>query len=121
LIIATLFICNRTIENAAAEKLYTQVQFIPANKVGLLLGTSKHLANGATNPYYAYRIKAALELLKANKIKYIIVSGDNSIKDYNEPKQMQKDLIAAGIDSARIYLDYAGFRTFDSMVRLKEV
>lgn len=114
-------ICNGLIEKEAEGKIFAEVQSVPYNKVGLLLGTSKYLSTGQINYYYAYRIKAAIELLKANKIKYIIVSGDNMHKSYNEPKQMQSDLVAAGIDSTRIFLDYAGFRTFDSMVRLKKV
>lgn len=121
LLFATIIICNKIIDNAAKDKLYNQVQIIPHNKVGLLLGTAKYIDGGYINPYYEYRIKAAVQLMKAGKINYIIVSGDNSRSSYNEPKQMQSDLMAAGIDSSFIYLDYAGFRTFDSMIRLKEV
>jgi len=119
--IATIYWCNRKIEYTADKKLYTNTDSIPYNKTGLLLGTSKYLANGRENPFFYYRIRAAANLIKAGKIKYIIVSGDNSRKEYDEPTQMRADLIAAGIDSTIIYLDYAGFRTFDSMVRLKEI
>ena len=55
------------------------------------------------------------------KIKYIIVSGDNSTKEYNEPFNMQKDLIEKGVNSEDIFLDYAGFRTLDSVIRSKEI
>ncbi len=120
LIILSLYFCNRIINNAARGKLFVDVTTIPYNKTGILLGTSKYIA-GHTNPYYQYRIDAALQLIKAGKIKYIVVSGDNSHVNYNEPRQMQEDLMKAGIDSANIYLDYAGFRTFDSVVRLKEI
>ena len=116
-----IFWCNSIITNTAKGKLFTDVAAIPFNKVGLLLGTSKHLGNGVANPYFTYRIKAAASLLKAGKIKYLVISGDNSHKEYNEPEDMRKDLMAAGIDSSVIFLDYAGFRTFDSMVRLKEI
>ena len=119
--VLTIVICNRVIENAASGKLYSDTESIPFNKVGLLLGTSKYLKHGAVNPYYYFRIEAAVKLLKAGKIRYIIVSGDNGHQEYNEPVQMQTDLIKAGIDSSVIYLDYAGFRTFDSIVRLKEI
>ena len=118
---AVVYWCNYTIEDTANGKLYSDAQTIPYNKTGLLLGTSKYLANGNANPFFYYRIEAAVQLIKAGKIKYIIVSGDNSRKDYDEPTQMRADLMAAGIDSTIIYLDYAGFRTFDSMVRLKEI
>ncbi len=117
----TTFLCNKAVVTEAQGKLFSDTQTVPYHKVGLLLGTSRSLANGHDNPFYAYRIKAAVQLLKAGKIKYIIVSGDNSVVGYNEPEQMRQDLEKEGIDSAVIYLDYAGFRTFDSMVRLKEI
>jgi SanA protein len=119
-LIAT-FICNKIIKNYAIGKLYTDVKTIPYNRVGLLLGTNKYIANGRDNPYYYYRIKAAVELIKQGRIKYIIASGDNGEADYNEPWAMRKDLIKAGVDSSIIFLDYAGFRTFDSIVRLKDI
>lgn len=97
------------------------METLPYNKVGLLLGTSKYLSDGRINLYYQYRIDAALQLYKAGKIKYIVVSGDNSRVTYNEPQTMYEDLIRAGVDSTHIYLDYAGFRTFDSIIRLREI
>lgn len=60
-------------------------------------------------------------MVKAGKVKYIIASGDNSTRQYNEPQEMKEDLIKAGVHPSRIYLDYAGFRTFDSIVRLHEI
>ena len=124
-IIATLLLitwfCNKAITDAAKNKLYTDLQNIPYNRVGLLLGTSKSGRFGHDNLYYNYRIEAAANLVKNKKIKYLIISGDNSTKNYNEPETMRSDLIHAGIDSSIIYLDYAGFRTFDSIKRLKEI
>ncbi|OQP58230.1 protein SanA [Niastella vici] len=117
----TVFLCNYIIRSTAKDKLYTDVKTIPYNKVGLLLGTSKRLNSGYANLYYDYRIEAATRLLKEGKIKYLIISGDNSRKEYSEPEDMRADLMAAGIDSSVIFLDYAGFRTFDSIVRLKEI
>ena len=101
--------------------MFTDAKTIPYNKVGLLLGTSKRLKSGYQNLYYNYRIEAATQLLKEGRIKYLVISGDNSRKEYSEPEDMRADLIAAGIDSTVIFLDYAGFRTFDSVVRLKEI
>jgi len=116
-----LFYANHKIESNAEGKTYIMVKDVPHFKVGLLLGTSKMTKGGALNIYYTKRIKAAAKLFQANKIDYIIISGDNSKKTYDEPTDMKNDLIAAGIDSNKIYLDYAGFRTFDSIVRCKEV
>jgi SanA protein len=117
----TILYCDRQVKASAVGKTFSNIDSIPYNHVGLLLGTGKYLDNGALNPYYSYRIIAATQLLKAGKVDYLIISGDNSRKDYNEPETMRADLVAAGIDSAHIYLDYAGFRTFDSMIRLREI
>ena len=119
--LVTTYACNKVIANNAKGKLYTDVKKIPYNKVGLLLGTSKLGRRGRNNPYYDNRIEAAAALIKEGKIKYLIISGDNGRQEYNEPEDMRSDLIKAGIDSTIIYLDYAGFRTFDSIVRLKEI
>jgi SanA protein len=116
-----LITCNRVIQHAALGQLYNDVDSIPYRRTGLLLGTSKYTDGNYLNPFYKYRIEAAAALIKSGKITYIIVSGDNSRKDYNEPTEMRDDLIAAGVDSTHIYMDDAGFRTFDSMVRAKEI
>ena len=67
------------ISKAAQGKTFSDVNAVPFNKTGLLLGTSKYAASGGHNLYYGYRIDAAVALFKAGKIKYIVVSGDNSI------------------------------------------
>jgi SanA protein len=121
IVLMCIYLCNRIIENTAKGKLYSNVREIPFNKVGILLGTSKYLASGEINAYYSYRIDAAASLIKTGKIRYIIVSGNNNGNGYNEPAQMKADLIEAGIDTSIIFPDYAGFRTFDSMIRLKEI
>jgi SanA protein len=116
----TIYVCNKIIVSSAKGKLYDDTKTIPFNKVGLLLGTSKFV-NKHINPFYSYRIQAAAALIKEHRIKYLIISGDNGSKNYNEPERMREDLITDGIDSTIIYLDYAGFRTFDSIKRLKEI
>ena len=119
--VTCIFICNRIINRNSEQKLYTEVSLIPNNNVGLLLGTSPKLKNGKNNLYFDYRITATEELYKAGKIKYILISGDNCKESYNEPEEMKKALMEEGIPEEVIYLDYAGFRTLDSVVRAKEI
>lgn len=121
LCISSIIVCNRKIKTYTASKIYTEVGTIPMNRVGLLLGTSPKLKNGNNNLYFDYRILAAIELYKAGKIKYILISGDNRREEYNEPEEMKKALMQKGVPEKFIYLDYAGFRTLDSVVRAKEV
>ena len=80
LLLITWF-CNKAITNAAKNKLYTDLQNVPYNRVGLLPGTSKSGRFGHNNLYYDYRIEAAANLIKNKKIKYLIISGDNSRKE----------------------------------------
>ncbi|MCL4146608.1 UNVERIFIED_CONTAM: hypothetical protein GTU68_063456 [Idotea baltica] len=101
--------------------VYDDISAIPKNKVGLVLGTGKYAASGNINLFYKYRVDAAVKLYKAGKVQYILVSGDNSRKDYDEPTDFKNDLITRGIPANRIFLDYAGFRTLDSVVRAKEI
>lgn len=86
-----------------------------------MLGTSNKLTTGEDNPFFKDRMKTAVDLYEAGKVKYILVSGDNRSKYYNEPLKMQKALIERGIPENVITLDYAGLRTLDSIVRCKEV
>lgn len=97
------------------------VNKVPKKKVALVLGTSQFLRNGSTNLYFKFRIDAVMDLWKKGKVQYILVSGDNGRKEYDEPTAMRDALIKRGVPSNRIVLDYAGFRTLDSMVRAKKV
>ncbi|MDO6818671.1 vancomycin high temperature exclusion protein [Zobellia sp. 1_MG-2023] len=123
IIVLFLFIllCDYIISSSAEGKTFSDSNEITKNRVGLVLGTSKKLIGGLPNPYYTYRIKATVELYNAQKIDFVLVSGDNGTRYYNEPNTFKKDLIANGIPPEKIFLDFAGFRTLDSMVRAKEV
>ncbi len=118
--IFTLF-CNWRVRHATSPYLFQSAAQTPHNKVGLVLGTSKKLSNGMPNQYFYNRIKAAVELYESGKIDRIIISGDNSTKYYNEPQDMKEALMEHGIPENRIYQDYAGFRTLDSVIRCKEI
>ena len=112
---------NVRVEQAAKEHIYSDVDSIPYNKVALLLGTNPLNKWGRANSYFTNRINTAAELYHAGKVDFIIASGDNHIKEYDEPTAMRDSLIAHGVPEERIILDFAGFRTLDSVVRAKEV
>ena len=112
---------NYSIKEDSAAFVSYNITDVPEAKTALLLGTGKVLSNGMPNAYFDNRIKAATDLYKSGKIQYIIVSGDNSTKDYNEPEDMQLALVQQGIPQDKIILDHAGFRTLDSVVRAKDI
>lgn len=110
-------VANVAVVRASQGRMYRNVGEIPANRVGLLLGTSQYGVDGHPNPFFANRIRATAELYRAGKIEFVIASGDNEHLSYNEPLQMKKALMAEGISEEAIVLDFAGFRTLDSVVR----
>jgi SanA protein len=112
---------NQTCKRAAAGRIFTSVENIPANDVGLVLGASKLTKHGKPNLHFNQRIAAAAALYQAGKVRHLLVSGDNHIASYNEPDDMRGALVAAGVPGVAITCDYAGFRTLDSVVRAKEV
>lgn len=116
---STDYIVSRTTE----KQLFTNIDSIPKNKVGLLLGTAKYKdkSRQIINPYYQNRIDAAVALYMAGKIDFIIVSGDNSTAYYNEPALMKADLMAKGVPEKKIYMDNAGLRTLDSILRCRDI
>lgn len=118
---STLLLCNYWVEKQAQGLTYDNIQEIPNNPTGLVLGTSKKVRGGNENLYFKHRMEAAADLFNAGKIKFIIVSGDNKLMEYNETRDMRKALIAMGIPEDRIIEDFAGFRTLDSVLRAKEV
>lgn len=120
-LVAVVFVTDAWVNRSTRSQVYDDIQAIPHNKVGLVLGTSKVLKGGHINPYYQYRINAAITLFKAGKVDFLLVSGDNGREEYDETSAMQADLIAGGIPKEKIFMDYAGFRTLDSILRCKEV
>jgi len=117
----SLVLISDHVVSKEAVHCYAEINDVTPAKVGLVLGTSKYVKSGNINQYYQFRINATLELFKERKIEYILVSGDNSTTAYDEPNMFKNDLIKLGVPAERIVLDYAGFRTLDSVVRAKEV
>lgn len=93
----------------------------PNNNVALVLGTSKKTSDGKPNRFFVERMQTAAALHSVEKIKHILVSGDNRTKYYNEPRDMLQALGDLNIPVEDVSLDFAGLRTFDSVVRCNQV
>lgn len=116
-----LIVSNSWINRSTMSQLYSESRDIPARKVGLVLGASKSTVLGTNNMYFTYRMQAAYELYRTGKVQYLLLSGDNHTEGYDEPSDMREALMQLGVPDSCIVLDYAGFRTLDSVVRCREV
>ncbi|GLV81433.1 membrane protein [Streptomyces lavendulae subsp. lavendulae] len=103
---------------SAADRLRTTAR-APAAEVAVVFGAG--LWNGRPTPYLANRLDAAVELYRAGKVKVVLVTGDNSRREYDEPDAMRTYLTAHGVPDGRVVSDYAGFDTWDSCVRAREI
>lgn len=119
--LAAIFGADIVCRNAAARRIFHSTQTIPANDVGLVLGTGKLTGRGNPNLHFTQRIAAAVELFQSGKVRHLLVSGDNHVQGYDEPTDMRDALVAAGVPTNAITCDYAGFRTLDSIVRADTV
>ncbi|MEV7343902.1 ElyC/SanA/YdcF family protein [Streptomyces sp. NPDC093544] len=91
----------------------------PHAEVAVVFGAG--LWNGEPSPYLANRLDAAAELYRAGRVEVVLVTGDNSREDYDEPDAMRTYLSEHGVPDGHIVSDYAGFDTWDSCVRAKKI
>ncbi len=121
-IICTLLIIVGVYEHVswgAHSRVYDQVGLVPNDSIGLLLGTSRLLNNGDTNLFYSHRCDAAFKLFKLGKIKKLVISGDSSNPNYDEPEWMRLELLRMGMPDSLMVLDKHGFSTMESLLFCK--
>lgn len=106
----------------SSNHIYSSTEEFETFEVALVLGTSRTTAGGKyQNQFFNNRINAAVELYEKSKVNCILISGDNSEKYYNEPQDMKSALIEKGIPADIIYLDFAGFSTYESVYRAQAI
>jgi vancomycin permeability regulator SanA len=92
---------------------------VPRTDIAVVFGAG--LWDGEPSPYLAHRLDAAAKLYREGRIRVVLVTGDNSREDYDEPDAMRAYLTRRGVPDTRIVSDYAGFDTWDSCVRAKKI
>lgn len=103
----------------AAPYTYASLDGVPDAEVAVVLGAS--VIAGKPSPVLAARADDAIALYKAHKVAKILVTGDNGALSHDEVTPVRKYLLDAGVAPADIFLDHAGFDTYDSMYRAKAV
>lgn len=112
---------NIWVWSSTRSLVFDDLAYLPVHDVGVVLGTSPFTHTGRRNILFMHRIKAAAQLYHAGKIRHVLVSGANPSMAYNEPRKMYQALRQEGVPDAAITLDFAGFRTLDSIVRARRI
>ena len=116
-----VLLSNRWVVNSTNAYLYTSWSLLPENDVGLVLGTSPYRSDGKSSAEFYGRVRAAADLYQFGKVKRLIVSGANPDSTYNEPRAMLRELVRLGVPEKDVTMDFAGFRTLDSITRAQVV
>lgn len=93
---------------------------VPVCDAVMVLGASVY-SNGTPTPVLEDRLRYAYELYVNKKAKKILVSGDHGTADYDEVNTMRDYLMKLGVSKEDIFMDHAGFDTYDSMYRAKSI
>jgi SanA protein len=112
---------NLWVLTATQERIEEDLLLCADEPVGIVFGTSYWSRGGGSNPYYVARLGAAARLLRMDRVEHLLLSGDNRTRYYNEPVTMWRDLREVNVADADMTLDYAGFSTFDTLVRARKV
>lgn len=108
------------IDISTARFIYGFKETPPKAQVALVLGASV-ASNGTLSPVMKERADRAATLYESGVVSKILVTGDNSTLQYDEVYPVGKYLLALGIPQQDIFLDYAGFDTYSSMYRARDV
>lgn len=96
-----------------------EVTEVPEKGVGMVLGAKAD--PGRPSAFLSARLDLAIDAYHAGKIRAILVSGDGLPRSNNEPLVMKEYLVHRGVPAERIVEDPAGFDTYDSCVRARDV
>ncbi|MEB3881961.1 ElyC/SanA/YdcF family protein [Lyngbya sp. CCY1209] len=118
--ILTPFALNLYINFATQSRRYTEITEVPEEPVAVVFGAGVW-EDGSPTPMLADRIQGAIDLYQMGRVQKILMTGDNATPEYNEVVAMQQYAIAQGVPAEVIRLDYAGFSTYESCYRAREI
>jgi SanA protein len=118
-LILFVFGLNAGIHFYARNHIYKDIDKVPPVYTGIVLGAGAR--NHKVSSVLQDRLETALALYKKGKVKRLLLTGDHGRKDYDEVNTMKDYLVTRGVSEKDIFLDHAGFDTYDSMFRAKEL
>lgn len=122
ILLAAIGVVGINIFVLAAPKgvIYRQVSEVPHKQAALVLGAQVY-RNGSLSRTLRDRVMLGIELYKAGKVEKLLVSGDHGRLDYDEVNSMRKFILKRGVPAEDIFMDHAGFDTYDSLYRARAI
>jgi len=109
-----LFLIYNEVENQNYV-IYQNIEDVPPMPAAIVFGA------GIKSREANDRVATAVALYKHSKVKKLLMTGDNGHVNHNEPESMKNEAVTAGVPAADVTCDYAGFRTYDSLYRARNI
>ncbi|QGK76776.1 vancomycin high temperature exclusion protein [Flavobacterium sp. SLB02] len=110
---------NYYVKSSTKKNIYYSIKKFPKNDVGIIFGAG--INGDQPSKYLKDRLDAGISLYKANRINKILLSGDNGSDEHDELTVMKNYCFNHGVDTTKIFIDYAGFDTYSTMYRAKHI
>lgn len=111
---------NTLVHVSTRGYLYSDAADAPHAEVVLIPGAAL-VARNVPSAIFLDRVNLAIDLYTQGKVSKILVSGDNSTVIHNEVDPVRRYLVAKGIPDRDIFLDHAGFDTYSTMYRARDI
>lgn len=122
LAMSTVFLINCYVKNSSAKNIVSTQEIDNLNNYDciVVLGCGVQ-ADGKPSAMLSDRLKRATELYKLGVAPKILMSGDHGREGYDEVNTMKDYALSHGVSEEDIFLDHAGFSTYETMYRAKEI
>lgn len=114
-----IWITNSNITAKTEKLIYTELKDAPRTKVAIIFGAG--INGNKPSRYLKDRLDAGIALYKNNIVDKILLSGDNGRDEHDELTVMKLYCLKSGVDTTKIYIDYAGFDSYSTMYRAKHI
>lgn len=117
--VVIIWVTNNNVKAKTENVIYTNLTDVPKTKVAIIFGAG--INGDKPSRYLKDRLDAGIALYKNNKVDKILLSGDNGRDEHDELTVMKLYCYENGIDTNKIYIDYAGFDSYSTMYRAKHI
>lgn len=108
------------VERTGSAQMVQKIQDAPEYGVAIVLG-ARVFSSGQLSPVLQDRVDTAVDLYRQGKVKKLLLTGDHGQQEYDEVNNMRRYALESGVNPEDIFMDHAGFSTYESMYRAKEI